>query len=387
MFKKSPQPSKPETSQPSITETAPCQKSLRLRVTMETIAPVRSAVLAEFQRQAALPGFRKGKAPTDLVQRQYAEQIQQETLHRVTKQAFEQTAKEHHFTPVGPFEVSKADFTETDGLTLEATVEVEPEFPLGPYKGIPLTQPSIEVSAPELEKALGTLQESMAQLVPTGEGQAKERRVPPLDDELAKDLGFADLGKLRDHVAAKLHEQQRAAQAQAMEAALCDELLRRHVFDVPPRLVARQTERLARDFKVRLLLSGVPEPQVEEKMKEFSDELRTSAARHVKLSFVLDRIAGQESVGVTERELVERLWQLAGRWKKDPMEVRKIFDAQGLWPSVLSAIRQEKTITFLLAAAAITDGTASTSLEGKGRIESQGQKEKGKSETIGKVAG
>lgn len=370
MFKKSPPALKPSTSKPatpesSITETAPCRKSLRLRVTMEIITPVRTSVLSEFQRQAALPGFRKGKAPADLVERQYADRIQQETLHRVTKQVFEQTAKEHNFTPVGPFEVSKADFTETDGLMLEATVEVEPAFPLGSYKDIPLVRQPIDVSAPEIETALAKLQESMAQLIPTGQGDAKERKVPPLDDELAKDLGFENVGTLREHVTAKLHEQKRVAQAQAMEAALCDELLRRHTFDVPPRLVARQTERLSRDFKVRLLLSGVPEAQIEENMKEFSDELRTSAARHVKLSFVLDRIASQESIGVTERELVERLWQLATRWKKDPMEVRKIFDAQGLWPSVLSAIRQEKTIAMLMASAA-GDGAA---VEGKSQKE------------------
>ena len=351
MFRKTAPPLPPPTTPHTVvTETAPCQKSLRLRVTMETIAPVRATVLGEFQRQATLPGFRKGKAPINLVERQHAGQIQEETLHRVTKHAFEQTAKEHHFTPVGPFEVSKADFTETEGLTLEAIVEVEPAFTLGSYKGIPLPHSSLEVSASEIEKALVTLQESMTQLVPTGEGQAKERRMPPLDDELAKDLGFESLGKLRDHVTAKLREQKRVAQTQALETGLCDELLRRHTFEVPPRLVARQMERLTRDFKARLLLSGVPEAQVEEKVKELSQELHTGAARQVKLSFLLDRIAGQESIGVTEQELVERLWQLAGRWKKDPTEVRKIFDAQGLWPSVLSAIRQEKTIAFLLAA-------------------------------------
>ena len=352
MFRKSAPPTTPASGhKTSVTESAPCEKSLRLHVGREAVAPVRAAVLAEFRKQAALPGFRKGKAPVELIERQYAKAIQDETLHRVTTQAFEQAAKEHHLKPVGPFEVRKADFSETDGLALEATVEVEPSFALGTYTGIPLLPEPLDVSPADMAQALASLQESMAQLVPAKEGEAKERRVPPLDDELAKDLGYETLEKLKGHVEAKLREQKRAHQAEALEAALCDALLARHAFEVPARLVQHQAERLTRDFKARLLLSGVPEAQVNDEAAKFVEQLRTSASRHVKLSFLLERIAAQESITVNQDELVGRLWGLAQRWKKDPAEVRKIFDAQKLWPSAVSSIRQEKTITWLLAAA------------------------------------
>ena len=200
MFRKATKTS--ETVSPvSITDTAPCEKALRVHVAPQAIAPVRQAVIGEFQRQAALPGFRKGKAPADLVGRQYAKEIQEETLHRVTKQAFEQAVHDHQLKPLGPFEVHKADFSEGSDLTLEATVEVEPAFALGTYNGLALTRELQAVTPDEVDKALAALQESMAQLVPSGPGEAKERRVPPLDDELAKDLGFEHLAKIgRAHV-------------------------------------------------------------------------------------------------------------------------------------------------------------------------------------------
>ena len=373
MFRKSSPVAKPETPAPtgttdSVTETAPCEKSLRLRLGLEVIAPVRAAVLAEFKKQATLQGFRKGKAPAELIERQHARAIQDETLHRVTKQALEQAAKEHHLRPVGPFEIRKADFSETDGLLLEATVEVEPSFPLGTYKGIPLTREPLDITSADMEQALASLQESMTQLVPVKPEEAaeaaepkadaepkKERQVPALDDELAKDLGYETLEKLKTHVEAKLREQRRAHQADALEAALCDALLARHTFEVPSRLVQHQAERLTRDFKARLLLSGVPEATVSEEAAKFIEQLRTSAARHVKLSFILERIAAQESVTVSQDDLVGRLWKLSQRWKKDPAEVRKMFDAQGLWASAVSSIRHEKTIAWLLAAAITTD--------------------------------
>ncbi len=366
MFRKATEPPARQAKS-SITETAPCRKSLRLHIKPESIQPVRSVVLAEFQKQATLPGFRKGKAPTNLVERQYAQAIQDETLKRVARQALEEAAKEHDLKPVGPFELTTADFTEADGLKLEARVEVEPAFSLGDYRGIPLTASSPEISEQEMGEAVGKLQESMAQLVPSGEGEKKERQLPPVDNELAKDLGFENLDKLREHVHAKLSEQKRTEERRTLEAALSDELLRRHAFEVPPGLVTRQAERLTRDFKVRLLLSGISEEQVGQEAEKFTEQLRTSAERHVKISFILDRVAEQETIQVTQDELVERLWQLAKRWKKDPADVRKTFDAQGLWPSVISAIRQEKTIAVLIAAAVVNGKTTPVAAEQAGQ--------------------
>ena len=264
--------------------------------------------------------------------------------------------QDHGLKPVDPVELSRSELTSSGGLTLEATVEVEPSFALGEYKGIVLTEEPITVIPEEIERGLKSLQESMAHLAPAGEGQPKERTVPPLDDELAKDLGFETLDRLRAHVEAKLREQKRTTQSHAVEQALCDELLRRHIVELPPRLVSRQAERVHRDFKARLLLSGMPQPQAEEETTRSADRLRQSAERHVKLGFILDRIAAQEAVSVTEDEVVARLWQLARRWQKDPVEVRRLFDQEGLWPSVVSTLRQEKTMTVLMTAAVRDNG-------------------------------
>jgi len=360
VFRKAAPPVRPEAAgAASVDEIAPCQKLVKLRVAPEAIAPVRAAVVAEFQREAALPGFRKGKAPADLIERQYAKNIQEELLRRLTQRALEETAKAHDLKPVGPFEVRAAQFSETEGLRLEAAVEVEPSFALGDYKGLPVGAGSEEVTPEEVDQALVALRESMAQLVPGKEGQEgqeKERRVPALDDELAKDLGLDNVPKLREHVEAKLREQKRLAQARARETAVTEALLRRHPFEVPPGLVSHQTDRLTRDFKVRLLLSGTPEEQVEQEAAKFTEQLRQAGERHVKLLFILDRIADREGIAVTQDELVGHLWRLAQRWKKDPVQARKILDERGLWPSVASAIRQEKTMALVLRSAVVENG-------------------------------
>ncbi len=338
-----------------VTDAAPCQKRLTITVTAEEIAPLREVVLKEFQREVVLPGFRKGKAPSGMVEQKHGPSIQEETIQRATQQAFQKVVKEQGLKPVGPFELSKADYQAQRGLTLEATVEVEPEFTLAAYTGLAVTRPSAEVSDAEVAESMMKLQESMAQMVPGAAGEPKQKTIPPLDDSLAKDLGFETLEKLREHVRSKIVEQKVSAQQQALEAGVYEALLTRHTFEVPPKLVEHQAGKLTGDFKMRLTLSGVPEEKVEEEAGKFTDQLRGNAERLVKLSFILDRIAEAEKIGITQDELVKRLWDLSRRWQKDPVEVRQILDKQGLWPSIASAIRQEKTVARLLSTAAITD--------------------------------
>ncbi|MCH6587748.1 MAG: elongation factor G [Proteobacteria bacterium] len=188
MFGKKPRPSDAKAPQSAITETAPCQKSIRLQVARETLMPVRSAVVGEFQKRATLSGFRKGKAPPELVARHYAKDIQEETIHRATKEALEGIVKAHDLKPVGPFELRKVEMNETEGLTLEAIVEVEPSFSLATYTKIPLTRPSADVTPHDVDQALERLRASMANLAPGKEGEKKEPQLPALDDQLAKDL-------------------------------------------------------------------------------------------------------------------------------------------------------------------------------------------------------
>ncbi len=336
-----------------ISQPAPCQHTLKVTLGSEAILPIREVVVREFQKEAAIAGFRKGKAPRDLVERQFPSQIRDETIRRLTRQVFEQVTTEKKLKPVGPFEVTKLDFDEAKGLDLEAQVEVEPEFRLADYKGLALKKPAITVSAEDVKQALARLQESVAELAPTKEGQPKEKRVPNLDDEFAKDVGFETLEQLHTHVEGKLREQRQAEQAQALEQALCDELLARHRVEVPPGLVVHQTQRLTQDFQVRLILAGMAEEKVSEEMGKYTEQLRTNAVRHVKLAFILERIAEKETLAVTQDEAIDRLWKLAQRSGKDPAELRRVFDAKGLWPSVLSSIRQEKTMAFLLSVAQI----------------------------------
>lgn len=354
MFGKATKP-KPAASPMTVTvnQPVPCQYRLTIHLKPAAVQPVRDGVVQEVQREATVPGFRKGKAPKALVEQQHPKQIREETLRRLTRQVVDQVTTERQLKPVGPFEVTRLEFDEATGFDLEAQVEVEPEFTLGDYRRLRLSATPVAVGAEEVAQALAKLQESAAQLVPAAEGQPKTKQLPALDDEFAKDVGFETLEALKVHLEATLREQHTAEAKQQQEQELCDALLARHQFEVPPRLVARQTERLTKDFQARLLLSGRAEEAVKEELARYTGQLRTNATRLVKLAFILERLAKAEQLSVTQDEVVERLWALSRRMGKDPAEVRRLLDARGLWPSVLSSILQEKTMRFLFSVAEI----------------------------------
>ncbi|MBI4353827.1 MAG: hypothetical protein HY595_01180 [Candidatus Omnitrophica bacterium] len=334
-------------------QSQPCQYVFTIHLKAQAVQPVREAVVQEVQREATIAGFRKGKAPKELVEQHHPTAIRDETVRRLTRHVVEQVISDHKLKPVGPFEIIHLEFDEAKGMQLEAQVEVEPDFPLGDYRRIPLKKSSIAVAAEEVAQALSRLQESMAQLVPTGQGEAKEKRVPALDDEFAKDVGFENVELLKTHLEAKLREQNTTQQQHELEQQLCDALLARHQFELPARLVSRQTERLKREFHARLLLAGMSEEQVQQEATKYEEQVRTNASRHVKLAFIVDRIAEKERLSVTQDEMMDRLWKLATRMGKDPTEVRRLLDAKGLWPSIVSSILQEKTIAWLLSVATV----------------------------------
>src|SRR3989338_6412046 len=150
----------------TINEPEPCRRTLTVRVAVEAVQPVRQDVLAQFQKDAQLPGFRKGKAPAELVEQKYGDSIHEETKKRLAREVLDRVATERKFRPVGPFEVSRLELDEAKGLELDAQVEIEPEFQLGTYRDIPLTKSSAAVTELDMDSALTQLRESMAKLVP-----------------------------------------------------------------------------------------------------------------------------------------------------------------------------------------------------------------------------
>lgn len=168
-------------------------------VTLEDLTPVRKrlqvevpaqAVQAELDRafrvvgqQARLPGFRPGKAPRPVLERLFGAQVRREVLGRLVEESFHRAIETHHLAVVGTPDIDADDVAAGAALRYSATVEVRPAITLGDLGGIEVTRPDASVGEEDVDRVLGQLRESVAQLRPV-----EDRTVVEAGDVVAIDV-------------------------------------------------------------------------------------------------------------------------------------------------------------------------------------------------------
>jgi trigger factor len=141
----------------TIEEVSPTRKTLVVSVPVEQIAAEEKSILGEFSQSVRLPGFRPGKAPADMVKRRYAKEIGEELQRKVASQAYEYAIKESKLNVFAAVDVAGGTITATQPAELKITVDVQPEFNVPEYKGLPITVPPSEVTDADVEEAITEL--------------------------------------------------------------------------------------------------------------------------------------------------------------------------------------------------------------------------------------
>ena len=185
--------------------------------------------------------------------------------------------------------------------------------------------------------------------------EIKERKLPAIDDEVAKDLGKENLVELKKEVAKELEARAKTASEVNIENQLLGKLTDDNVFNVPSSFVSRQLDHMVEDAKRRLLERGFNKEELDKKDKEFQDKYRDEATRQVRLLFILDEIANQEKVEASDEEVTDAYKAIAAQYTKTEEEVRAHYEKEGLVDNLRDKIREGKTVKFLLDNSSITE--------------------------------
>ncbi len=143
----------------TVENLAPCKKLLRVEVDAQKVDEAFDAMLKNYQRQAALPGFRPGKAPKAMVEKRYGSDIQDEVKKKLIPDAYREAIKEQKLDVVGYPDIEEIQFGRGQPLQFAATIETAPEFEMPDYKGLPAIREKTEVSDEDVEKAITLLRE------------------------------------------------------------------------------------------------------------------------------------------------------------------------------------------------------------------------------------
>ena len=184
--------------------------------------------------------------------------------------------------------------------------------------------------------------------------ETKEKKLPELDDELAKKMGKEKIEELRDELKSQLLQRKEADARIVMKNQIMEQLLKKHSFDMPATMVERQLKVLMERAENDLRSKGVSNEAIEEHKEKLKKQLAKEAENKVCLYFILDVIADQEKVEVTDEEEDEWLKSLAASYSQPFDKVKKYYQDNNLLDGLKEQLREDKTLDLLLEEATIT---------------------------------
>jgi len=177
----------------------------------------------------------------------------------------------------------------------------------------------------------------------------KQKSLPELDDQFATQLGeFKSLDEVRQRLREGMEaERKHAAEHQAKDK-LVAELVKRSEFEVPEALVDRQIDvRLERGLRA-LAAQGMKAEDIKKMdLNRLRVGQREQALQEVKASLVLDKIAEEEKIEVSDEEIDKEIDALATQSKQTPEAIRARLTRDGALDRIRNRIRSEKTLDFL----------------------------------------
>ncbi len=420
----------------TVENLAPCKKLVRIEVDAPQVDEAFKEVTKGFQREAAFPGFRPGKAPVDMVVRKYEKDIEQEVKRKLISDSYKKAVEEKKIDVLGNPDIEEIQFGRGQALQYAATVETEPEFQLPEYKGLPAKREARTVTDADVERALDALRQQRAKFdkverpvqngdiavinyqgtcegkpiaevapdapslaeqkafwvdVPsqgflpgfseqllgakTGEKrtvnvdfpagfptaplagkrgvyeveivEVREKVLPPVDEELAKAYGAENLEKLKEGVRRDLENELKFSQERSVRNQLIRGLLDRVQFELPESAVARETKNVVYDIVNENAKRGISRDIIEKEKDQIYTAAAQGARERVKVAFLLQKIAEQEKIGVTNEEISRRIVSMAGMYQMPPDKFAKDLQKRNGLIEVYDQLMNEKVLELI----------------------------------------
>jgi trigger factor len=428
----------------SVENLAPCKKLVRVELDAAAVNAAFDAITKDYQKQAALPGFRPGKAPRDMVVKKYDAEIKEEARRKLIGDSYRKAIEEQKLNVVGHPDIEEVQFGRGQALQFTATVETAPEFQLPEYKGLPATLEMKSVTDADVDRALDMLRGQQAkfetvareltngdvavvsysgtvdgqpitELAPTAKGlteqknfwvemtpgafipgfaeqlagakagdkrtvnvdfpadfvtkeligkkgvyevevvEVKEKVLPVADDAFAVKFGAENLEKLKAGVRADLENELKYSRSKAVRGQVVRALLNKVNFDLPESAVASETRNVVYDLVRQNTQRGVAREIIEKQKDEIYSAAAGSAKERVKLAFLVQRIAGQEKIQVTQEDAIRRAQTLAMTYQMPFEQFLKDLQKRNGVNELYEQALHEKVMEFMETNATITE--------------------------------
>jgi len=381
-----------------------------------------------------IPGFRKGKAPRNIVEQNIGEErIKQEALENALPKIFSEVIKENDFDIVAQPYVESYDYKIGEDLKISAKIELRPEVTLGKYKGLKLEIEGHKTPEDAMQKSIdGMLQQHATTVVvtdrktvgtdtivfdfdgysngekiehgdaknftldlanssfipgfaeqlvdrPIGEefeievkfpeeyhekklagqpatfkckiNEIKTKVLPELNDEFVQKVGpFKTVDELKADIQKYLDTQKEDIDRMNSEKAVFEKVTSEAKVDIQQSMIDREADELVAEYRQKLEMQGFTWEQAIEAQgyDNIMNSLKEDAAVRVKNSLVIDKIAKEENITVSQADFGAKLTELSKMYQIEPSAlVKQLTQTPGVFNALSQQALNEKVTKFL----------------------------------------
>jgi trigger factor len=185
--------------------------------------------------------------------------------------------------------------------------------------------------------------------------EIKKVELAELNEKFLNELGLSSEKELRDALLDQMEQKVADDVQRVMREQGNQFLLTNTTVELPSKLSSRQADRVVSRRSVDLLMRGIPRDQVEANLEQLRGGAAEEAARELKLFFILQQVAEEQNVDVTEQELNGRLALVAAQEGKRPEKLKQEWSKDGTLSNVYIQMREQKAIDKILESAQVEE--------------------------------
>lgn len=149
----------------AVEEVESCKRKLVVEAPADVVQQAWERAYGRVQKQARLPGFRRGHVPRSLVKVHFADDVRREVAEQLIPDVYRKALSEAHLQPVNDPDLQDVRLEEGVPLSFVAVVEVKPTITLGEYRDLDIQHAPTAVTSTEVEETLERMREQQAQFV------------------------------------------------------------------------------------------------------------------------------------------------------------------------------------------------------------------------------
>lgn len=180
----------------------------------------------------------------------------------------------------------------------------------------------------------------------------KEKKLPEVTEEFAKEVGYESLADMKKKATESITRHKTQEADHKVKSDLIAAIIEKNPFEVPESLIIAQAQNLAQDFARHLRDQGFDEKMAQEAIASEYASMKTRAESQVRASLLLERIADQEKIEVTDADKAAEMKKMAGEMRVEEARLKEYYEKSAdKMEDFVYRIREAKTIELLLSKA------------------------------------